>query len=77
MYHNIEKRSIRTGPHPASEYPYRGYTSRIGTDATFLIRPIINGWGAWGVNNVGENCRGSYLHADTLAELSLLLEQVK
>jgi len=76
-YHNIERRAVRTGPYPATEYPYRGYSNRIGTDSVFLIRRSSNGkrWSAYGMRE--DKPAGSYLHADTLAELSIMLEQLK
>lgn len=75
MYHNIEKRTLSTGRYPASHFPYRGFAaSRIGLDATFLIARRSYGWGAWGVNALGEECKGSFIHARTLRELSKMLE---
>lgn len=78
MYHNIEtclhwrKRNANRG------YPYRGYTSRVGLDHIFLIKRTENGrrWGAWGLNEAGD-LAGSYLHATTLRELSVLLGQIR
>ena len=78
-YHNIDKRVIMTGSHPSRDYPYKGYTNRTGTDATFLIRRTSKGrrWSAYGCGPNNELCKGSYLHADTLRDLSLMLEQIK